>query len=275
SQATLRDAAFVANVDAKPWEALTIGGTYYAGRSGQGGVKAVTVEDRAVVTLPGAFSTEQSAADAQTYLDTHQRKAHVLVQIMEAHALFRQGPWEARALAARGWMSEADTKAVNRATGENVGRVAQGGYLEVAYNVLSLTKSEQRLLVFLRNERLNTQKETVQRYAGSQDDFLDAGCTRTGNCKTTDMLAQGNRDLGYIPASDPGKELYGVKGTADRTNDRNIWTLGLAYYPHPNIVLKFEYQRNNSMSNYPRDQEYLNPDNHKIDQINFGMGLIL
>lgn len=275
SQATFEDLAFVANFDAKATETLTLGATYYAGRAGQGNLPAVTEADRLILpSLSGPAITEQFLADLQTYKAAHDKQAPVLVQIAEAHALFRTGPWDMRALIVRGWMNEEDAKAVNRGTGENIGTQVEGGYAEIGFNVLSLWKTDHRLVVYVREERVNTQKHTVERYAGNRDDVLDAVCSRTGACKTTNDLANGQQDLGYVGAEDSGKELYGVRGVADRTNDRSRLSIGFAYFPHPNVALKFEYARNSSRSNYHRDIELFNPGNNKIDQVKFALSVI-
>ena len=275
SQATLRDGAFIGNVDGRLTDSLTLGGSYYAGRAGQGNVPTISTRERLVPAPADIFRDEQAALDAQAYLSATREQARVLVHIAEGHFLFKKGPWDARGLLVRGWMSTDDTKAVNRQTGENVGKTAEGGYLELAFNALSLVKTDQRLMIFVRKERVNTQRSTVQRYAGDHNDLVDAWCTAAANCRTTDTLADGNRTLGFVAAEDSRRELYGVKGVSDRVNDRTIWTLGVAYFPHPNVALKLEYARHDSRTTYYRDQEYLNPGNNKIDQINFGMALIL
>jgi len=274
SQATLRDLAFIANVDAKPIEGLTLGGSYYRGRAGQGNVTLVRDQERINTPSLDTFVGTDGAADILARQRNNQPLSPVTVNISEAHGLFRTGPWDFRGLFVRGWMDSDDSRSVNRATGENVGRVAEGGYLEAAFNVLSFFDTDQKLMVFVRDERLNTQRDTSRRNAGGKDDLLDAACSGSALCKTTDQMTNGNRDLGYIAASDPVKELYGVTGSADRTNDRRTFTIGMAYFPHPNVVLKLEYAKNSSRSTYFRDTEFVNPDNNKIDQIKFGMGLI-
>ena len=77
-----------------------------------------------------------------------------------------------------------------------------------------------------------------------------------------------------MAASDSGKELYGVRGVPDRTQDRRIYTMGMAFYPHENITLKLDYAMQFSKSDYHKDIEQLNPSNNKIDQVNFGLGFI-
>ena len=275
SQATLRDLAFVANVEWVPLSGLTLGSTYFVGGAGQGNVSRVNDSQRLFVpTYQDLGLDDQAASDLQALQRNNQQLTPVTVHIAEGHALYRTGPWDFRALFVKGWMNDEDTRSLNSATGENIGRVAQGGYLEVAFNLLSFTSTEQRLMLFLRGEKVNTQKETAQRYAGGKEDILDAFCSSTASCKTTDQLANGNQDLGVIQAEDAGREAYGVNGLPDKTNDRSIATIGLAYFPHPNVVVKLEYARADSASTYYRDTEFLNPDNNKVDHINFGFGFI-
>lgn len=275
SEALVKGGAFIFNADYKPIDALTLGASYYAGSAGQGNIQKVTTGERLI--SPDYASLGLSAADAaqvQTIQQANRPTAPVLVQMAEAHFLFKTGPWDLRGLAVRGWMNEADTRAVNRATGENVGMVAEGAYLEAAFNLLSFTRMDQRLMLFVRGEYVNTQRKTTERKAGGRDDVLDALCNGSSICKTTGMMTNGNQDLGFIAAEDPLKEAYGTNGLPDRTNDRRIATIGLAYFPHPNVTVKAEYQRNTSLSNYYGDAEYFNAENNKIDQINVGVGLV-
>lgn len=275
SEASLRDGAFILNVDANLFDGFTLGGSYYAGRAGQGNVTAVQDNDR-LITPDGTslgFSPEDTA-DMLAIMEARRRRAPVLVQMAEGHFLYRTGPWDFRVLAVRSWMSEEDTRAVNRATGENVGMIAEGGYLEAGFNVLSFWKTDQKLMLFVRNEFVNTQRKTVERKFGGKEDVLDAVCEGSSTCKTTTMFDNGNQDLGIIEAEDANTEAYGKKGLADKTNDRRILTVGLAYFPHPNVTVKVEYAKNDSKSDWYRDQEVFNPENNKIDTINVGIGVV-
>ncbi len=275
SEASLRDGAFIFNLDANLFDGFTLGGSYYAGRAGQGNITAVQDSDRLIIpdgTSLG-LSAEESA-DILAVLEARKKKANVLVQMAEAHFLYRHGPWDFRGLAVRSWMSEDDARAVNRVTGENVGMVAEGGYLEAGFNVLSFWKTDQKLMLFVRHEMVNTQRKTVERKPFGKEDVLDAICQGSSVCKTTTMFDNGNQDLGIIEAEDPNKEAYGKKGLADKTNDRRILTVGMAYFPHPNVTVKVEYAKNDAKSDWYHDQEVFNPENNKIDSINFGIGVV-
>lgn len=275
SRVTARDAAFILNADYRPIEGLTAGASYYAGRAGQGNIQRIRESDRLI--QPDYTALGLSEADATRILAIQEVKrptAPVLVQMAEAHFLYRTGAWDFRGLAVRGWMNENDTRSVNRATGENTGMVVEGAYLEAAFNLLSFARTDQRLMLFVRNEYINTQRRTALRRAGGKEDVLDALCTGSTICRTTSTMDHGNRDIGIISAEDPLKEAYGTHGLPDRTNDRRIATVGLAYLPHPNVTVKAEYQRNSSLSDYYGDAEILNPGNNKIDQINVGVGIV-
>ena len=50
--------------------------------------------------------------------------------------------------------------------------------------------------------------------------------------------------------------------------------MGVAYFPTPNVVLKAEYERHDSKTDFDSDIEGLNPSNNKIDQINVAVGFI-
>lgn len=275
SKAELVNPAFILNLEAKPWNGFLAGVSYYAGGSGQGNIFEVSDEERLIrpALLPG-FRDEQIASDIETVNNADKKRTSALIQIGEGHFSFKGKYAELRGLYARGWMSENDARSINRFTGENIGITAEGGYLEAAFNLLAFVKTGHKLMFFIRDERLNTQKSTVERKPAGREDQLDYLCASVDFCRTTDLLPEGNLSLGIVENQDPYREMYGVRGTANRVNDRTVITTGLAYFPHPNVVLKIEYAMNNSKSDYHRDIELFNPDNNKIDQINFGLGVI-
>lgn len=79
------------------------------------------------------------------------------VALVSADARYDTGPFSFRGVVAN--ISIADAQLVNAAHGGQVGSRIAGGYLEGAYNLLSAAApaSTQRLDVFLRHERYNTQ----------------------------------------------------------------------------------------------------------------------
>ena len=59
----------------------------------------------------------------------------------------------------------------------------------------------------------------------------------------------------------------------DKTKDRQVMTLGLEYKPHPQVVLKADYQVRDTNSSLPHGKG-TGKDENKIDQVNLGIGFI-
>lgn len=265
---------------------LTAGGSYYMGESGQGEVAKSDWQDRIVNPIDTLRTSDQTGLVAayDTITGNRKKTARIRAHIAEGHVEFNSGPVLFRALYAQGWMSEDDTRAVNKATGKNIGQRVEGGYTELGYNVLSFFDTSHKLYPFFRYERLNTQRQTVQRHAGGEEDVNDfiCGVVLQGTCKVTTSTAAtvaglstvSSQNLGIIENSNSLKEAYGVTGTPDRKNDRTILTLGVAYFPTPNVVLKAEYEQMDSKTDFNSDIEGLNTSNNKIDQINVAVGFI-
>ena len=253
---------------------ITLGGSYYQGESGQGEIAAVDWKTRLNDPLDNWSDGTGLKSALQEIRDNRNKRGRVRVHLAEAHLKIRRGPWMGQAQFVQGWMDEQSARNVNSATGKNVGQRVEGAYGELGYNVLSFFRTSQKLYPFFRYEYLNTQKETVRRYYGGREDQMDFLCANVlaGTCKTTSSLSNGNRDLGVIAASDSGKELYGIKGVADRTNDQRITTLGFAWFPDPAVVVKLEYERQDSKSDYHSDIESRNSSNNKIDRVQFMVG---
>lgn len=272
SRARAEDFAAVINVDTHPLDGLLVGSSFYKGYAGQDEVGPVTWKDRVTPATPPASATNSlfTAYGATLKADT---SARVPVQIAEAHYLVDKGAFTTRGVIARGWLSDAGTRALNKQANKNIAKEVEGGYLEGGVNVLHFFNSPKKLVLFVRGEYVNTQRRTIERYPGGKEDLDDLICANLG-CLTTSQLTNGNRSLGIVAASDSGKELYGVRGVPDRTQDRRIYTMGMAFYPHENITLKLDYAMQFSKSDYHKDIEQLNPSNNKIDQVNFGLGFI-
>ncbi len=94
--------------------------------------------------------------------------------ILAAHADWRHGPWQARVLWATALSDDAGDFA--RATGRNLARRQQGGYVEVGADVLTwiLPDSSAALIPFVRHERIDTQAEVAGGMTGDprQDDEI-------------------------------------------------------------------------------------------------------
>ncbi len=279
-----QDFAYVASLDFVGVNGMTAGGSYYRGDSGQGEISKLDWTNRFSNPLD-SLNDQTGIVDALNEIDDNRlENARIRVHIAEGHLEYNAGPVMFRALYAQGWMNEDDARAVNAATGKNIGQRVSGGYGELGYNILSFFETAHKLYPFVRYERLNTQEETVRRYAGGEEDINDfvCGVVLQGTCKVSESDAAtlagystiSNRQLGIIENSDALKEAYGVQGTANRVNDRRILTLGLAYYPHPNVVLKGEYERWESKTDFSDDIEGRNPSNNKIDRISFAVGFI-
>src|SRR3989337_1292190 len=70
---------------------------------------------------------------------------------------------------------------------------------------------------------------------------------------------------------DTNKEV--ISGTPDPALDKTVITLGLGFKPHPNVVIKADYQWKDTESNLPEGRG-TGLDENKIDQINLGVGFI-
>ncbi|CUT04173.1 outer membrane beta-barrel protein [Candidatus Kryptobacter tengchongensis] len=62
-------------------------------------------------------------------------------------------------------------------------------------------------------------------------------------------------------------------GNLDPTKDRSVFTIGLDFKPHPQVVIKADYQIRNTASNLPAGKG-AGKDEWKIDQFNIGIGFI-
>ncbi len=282
--------AGVFNLEYKGIDGLIAGGSVYSGESGQNEVAAVNLFSRINLTNFSEGTLPDPSVNLGGYFEEQARRnrvAKVRVSLAEAHFRWKTDQWDFRGLFARGWISDSDARAVNKLTGQNIGKTAEGGYIEVAYNIMPLlayvpilpkrflarTKTD-RLMLFVRNEYVNTQKQTATRSLGGREDIQDTVCASSGICRTTAQLTNGNRDIGIIENTDTTKESYGVKGVPDRVNDRRIVTTGMAYFPHPNVVVKLDYERWSSKSDLDSDISERNPNNNKSDRVNFSVGFI-
>ena len=273
SKARANDLGYVANLEFKGIENLTVGGSFYTGEADQNEVEAADFNSRWTM-FPGA--TPDTSTIGGIYQSQNTGRASVRINLAEAHFDYRGDAFSIRGLFARGWMNEDDARAVNRATGKNVGKTAEGAYLEAGYNVARFFGWKHRLYAFVRGEYINAQKNTVERHYGGKEDMQDLLCAQVpdGYCRTTSSLPNKNRDVGVIAASDASKELYGVKGVPDRANDRRIMTYGLAYFPHANVSLKMDYEQQSSKTSAFKDQEFFNGSNNKIDRVNLAVTFI-
>ncbi|MBX7058168.1 MAG: hypothetical protein K1X75_08880 [Leptospirales bacterium] len=276
SQARAEDFAWVGQLDLHLAEGFSLGAAYYSGEADQGELAAVDWKSNLYDPLAGLNDSTGLLAVANQIKGNLRKDARLRVQMAEGHLELDRGPWRGRALYTEGWLNEDGVRAVNNATNKNIGKRVWGAYGEIGFNVLSLFASEQKLYPYLRYERLNTQWQTVQRYPGGEEDQLDLLCATAlgGSCPGNTRSAALNRARGIIQSRAAETEAYGVQGLADRVNDQSIVTMGLAWYPHPNVVIKAEYEQHESATRLHRDIEGRRPSNNKVDQINVAVGFI-
>ena len=67
------------------------------------------------------------------------------------------------------------------------------------------------------------------------------------------------------------KEVF--SGTPDPTLDITVTTFGVGFKPHPNVVIKADYQWKDTESDNPEGTAS-GQDSNKIDQFNLGIGFI-
>ena len=222
SQALANDLGAIINLQIKPKTNLQLVASYYVADNGQG--KILPYDKNATrVTLSSEEldALENSENPLEAPIRTH---------LAEVHLIYQYRGFSLRGLFARGWMNEKDTRGVNRATGKNIGQEVEGKYIELAYDLFQLVprlRDKQKLVLFIRAEHLNTQKKTARCNANcASDDFL------LYNPQNTEERYTGNRAIGII----------GEDGSGNPANDRQIITYGLAYAPHNNVIIKFDYE---------------------------------
>lgn len=130
SKSLAEDLAWVGRLDYTGLPGVMLGGSVYSGKSGQNATNALGEDIDAAVT----------------FWDVHVSAEH---RGLELSGLYAQGTIG----------DVADINVANSLTGnKSVGERLFGGYVQVAFDVLSLTGSKQYLAPFLRYERYDTQK---------------------------------------------------------------------------------------------------------------------
>lgn len=178
NESSAEDLAWVGRLDYNGVPGLLVGGSAYAGNSGQG-----------LETSPG-------------------HKVGARTRILEGHLEWKWRGLELRALTARADLD--DVAVLNRALGlsgrSSIGERLTGGYLQVGYDLLAGRGSQQALIPYGRWESYNTQ-DTVP--------------------------------AGFL---------------ADPVNDVEILTLGLAFRPIDQIVIKADHQSMDNQAGTGVDQ---------------------
>ncbi|MDH5655739.1 MAG: hypothetical protein OEZ34_07525 [Spirochaetia bacterium] len=272
SKVEAESAAYVFSLSVDPSESYSFGTGLYRGEVDQKSITGISTARTSFNNINDPFGFEPFIKEEYE----RKNREQIELNLAEVHYVMNIKNFYSRGLFARGWMHENDVRALNRKTGKNIGIAAEGGYLEAGYNLLGHFKTDQKLVLFIRNEYFNTQKKTVQRYFGGKEDIEDAVCENIllGTCETTDTLKNGNRDLGIIENKDSLKEAYGIKGLPDRRNDRRIMTFGASYFPHPNVSLKIDYEFHNSKTDSFLDFERKGYKTNKENVLNMGIGVI-
>lgn len=141
NQSNAKDLAWVGRLDYTGIPGLTLGGSAYAGKAGQG-------------------------------LETPEgRRIGVATRIFEGHLEWKQRGLEFRALGAQGRLS--DVAALNAALGlegeDSVGERLQGYYLQLGYDLLSGRGGQRALIPYARWETLNTQDQVPAGFSANPD----------------------------------------------------------------------------------------------------------
>ncbi|MFL6264145.1 MAG: hypothetical protein ACJ76Y_31045 [Thermoanaerobaculia bacterium] len=141
NQANAKDLAWVGRLDYTGVPGLTVGGSAYAGKAGQ-----------------GLESPEG-------------RRIGVSTRIFEGHLEWKWRGLEFRALGVQARLS--DVAALNEALGlegeDSVGERLQGYYLQVGYDLLSGRGGQRALIPYARWETLNTQDEVPAGFSANPD----------------------------------------------------------------------------------------------------------
>jgi len=168
SKSSAEDMAWVGRVDYEGVAGTLLGGSLYTGKSGQNFLNANGDEIDAPVTLWEIHGTSEYKG-------------------LELKGLYTQGRI--------GDVTDLNAAQPTPFTGnQSIGERQFGGYLEVAFDVLSLSKCTHSLSPFFRYERYDTQQKVPEGFS------------------------------------------------KDPANSRIEYTYGLTYKPHPNVVVKVDYQ---------------------------------
>lgn len=284
SKADFTDIAYVASLDVHPIEGLTAGGSYYHGWAGQNEIARADLASRLDMTQVFADVTDANLKSRLTDYTQKEwdqsRKIRPLVRIAEGHVQFEKGPFSFTGLFARGWIDEDGARALNMKTGKNIATEVEGGYITVGYNIAPVLGWAHKFVIFGRNEYVNTAKNTVkagpQQYIENEIAKQSGGLLKTSGESTLlpgALTVAEAKKYGVVTDVSDFAE-YEEPGTANKVNDRRIHTVGFAYYPHPNVAIKADYEWWDSKSNLYKDEDRFNTSNNKIDRFNLAVTFI-
>lgn len=284
SKVGFTDIAYVASLDVHPLEGFTAGGSYYHGWAGQNEIARVDLGSRLDTSK---LFNDVTDADLKSRLSEYAKKEwdqsriiRPLVRLAEGHLQYEKGPFSFTALLARGWIDEEGARALNAKTGKNIATTVEGGYITIGYNVAPVLGWAHKFVIFGRNEYVNTAKRTVK--AGLQQSIENEIAKQSGGILKSSPT--GSFIPGVLTVAEA--KTYGVvtnvsdfseyvePGTASKVNDRRIRTVGFAYYPHPNVAIKADYEWWDSKSNLYKDDDRFNTNNNKIDRLNLAVTFI-
>ncbi len=163
------------------YEAYLMAGLNASGITGEEGIREArqsgfesSVDNLAFTARMEYLATLNLSLGASFYrsgLATDARLGNALdgvsFNLVEGHAIYEWGRWEARALLVYSMITNVEK--LNAQFGNSAGKSQLGGYVEAAYDVLGLIAptTEQQLSVFARYGRLNTQFRTGERIEGN------------------------------------------------------------------------------------------------------------
>lgn len=107
------------------------------------------------------FGTSYFFSDLSTNAEFGNAMEGAVIHLIEGHAIYTNGGFQARALGVYSGIPNADD--VNNVFGNDIGESQYGGYLEAGYDLLRFanTDTEQQLILFGRGEVYDTQFSTV------------------------------------------------------------------------------------------------------------------
>ena len=274
SKVKAQDLAYVAAVDVYPIEGLTIGGSYYIGGSGHKDVEKVDVLSRIDwnFVIPGSDDVSKNLRSYVEKSYKNSRKINPLIHLAEGHIKFEKDAFYFQSLLARGWIKEDEVRALNSLTNKNIGSTVEGAYFNVGYDVAKIFRWNKKLVLFYQNEYINTQKRTLR--DGAKIYFEKEIANNSGGLLKTNYT---DNSMPNSISSTEVKSVYsqlGIVGAPNPVNDRRIQTVGLAFYPHPNVSIKLDYEDWSSKSKYYQDSDFYNQSNNNIDVVNLAITFI-
>ncbi len=276
SKVKFQNFAYAASIEIYPVEGLTLGTSYYIGGAGQRDIQKVDILSRLDFSalIPGTDSTSQALRTHIQKEFEESRKINPKVSIGSGHFKYEKHNLYLQGLIARGWIQEDEVRALNAKTGKNIGSTVEGAYLTIGYDIASLWKGNKKLVLFYKNEYVNTQKRTLKN--NGRIEIENEIALNSNGLLKTNVTYKDSSILNSINGTEIKTfvESLGVKGLPNPVNDFRVQTVGLAFYPHPNVSLKIDYEDWKTNSPYYQDSELYNTNNNNIDAVNLAVSFI-